>query len=69
MESPSPTTNNYEVYTWGGDEKGQLGVDSKIDRFAPNAVKAYLKKISKTPEKAPITHLMKLSNINPIVSS
>ena len=28
-------TNNYEVYTWGGDEKGQLGVDSKIDRFAP----------------------------------
>ncbi len=28
-------TNNYEVYTWGGDEKGQLGVDSKMNRFAP----------------------------------
>ena len=62
MESPSPTIPTFNFLTPGTTV-------SKIDRFAPNAVKAYLKKISKTPEKAPITHLMKLSNINPIVSS
>ena len=55
MESPSPTIPTFNFLTPGTTV-------SKIDRFAPNAVKAYLKKISKTPEKAPITHLMKLSN-------
>ncbi|MCI5604895.1 MAG: hypothetical protein MR413_04525, partial [Clostridia bacterium] len=28
-------TNNYEVYTWGADEYGQLGVDATREKYAP----------------------------------